>query len=124
MNVLMSIKPEYAEKILNGDKKFEFRKILPKNREVAKVIIYATLPVGKVIGEFEISDFISTSPSELWQLTKKSAGITKSFFDDYFNDRETAHAIRVGVVKRYKKEKLLEDFLKSNQAPQSFCYIN
>ncbi|PCL21320.1 hypothetical protein CPT77_03015 [Snodgrassella alvi] len=124
MKVLMSIKPEYAEKILNGDKKFEFRKILPKNRKVAKVIIYATMPVGKVIGEFEISDFISTSPSELWCITKKNAGITKSFFDDYFNNRKTAHAICVGMVKRYKKEKRLEDFLGNKQAPQSFFYIN
>ncbi|PIT38710.1 ASCH domain-containing protein [Snodgrassella alvi] len=124
MNILMSIKPEYAEKILNGDKKFEFRKMLPKNKDVEKVIIYATLPVGMVIGEFEISDFISMSPSKLWQLTKKRAGISKSFFDDYFNNRETAHAIGVGEVRRYMRGKSIEEFLNKNQAPQSFYYVN
>ena len=124
MNILMSIKPEYAEKILNGDKKFEFRKMLPKNKDVEKVIIYATLPVGMVVGEFEILNFISMSPSKLWQLTKKRAGISKNFFDDYFNNRETAHAIGVGEVRRYRKGKPIEDFLNKNQAPQSFCYIN
>jgi len=53
MQVLLSIKPEYAEKILNGEKKYEFRKVLPKNKSITKVIIYATMPIGKVIGEFQ-----------------------------------------------------------------------
>ena len=66
MQVLLSIKPEYAEKILNGEKKYEFRKVLPKNKSITKVIIYATMPIGKVIGEFEIAELISDSPSRLW----------------------------------------------------------
>ena len=30
MAILLAIKPEFVEKILSGDKKFEFRKFIPK----------------------------------------------------------------------------------------------
>ena len=84
MKILLSIKPEYAEKILNGEKHFEFRKKLPKNIAITKVVIYATKPIGKIIGEFEINRFLSTTPNELWKLTKDHSGIAKKFFDQYF----------------------------------------
>lgn len=49
--ILLSIKPEYAHKILEGTKKYEFRKHLPK-KKIEKIIIYSTAPDGSVIGEF------------------------------------------------------------------------
>lgn len=59
MQILLSIKPEYAEKILNGTKLFEFRKFFPRDESVRKIIIYATSPVCMVIGEFEIGGLFS-----------------------------------------------------------------
>ena len=38
--ILLSIKPEYAHKILEGTKKYEFRKHLPK-KKIEKIIIYS-----------------------------------------------------------------------------------
>ncbi|WP_254853812.1 ASCH domain-containing protein, partial [Salmonella enterica] len=85
--ILLSIKPEFAESILNGYKKFEFRKTIFRNKEARVVVIYATMPVGKVIGEFEIDGVLSSQPDELWDMTKKYAGITRDFFDEYFSER-------------------------------------
>jgi hypothetical protein len=123
MKILLSIKPEYAEKILSGEKKFEFRRVLPKNKAIKKVVIYATLPIGKVVGEFEIEELISDSPSQLWERTAEFSGITVHFFNAYFDGRDTAYAIKVGKTKKYAKEKKLIDILPSGIAPQSFCYI-
>ena len=123
MKILLSIKPEYAEKILSGEKKFEFRRVLPKNKAIKKVVIYATLPIGKVVGEFEIEELISDSPSQLWERTAEFSGITVHFFNTYFDGRDTAYAIKVGKTKKYSKEKKLIDILPSGIAPQSFCYI-
>ena len=83
MKVLLSIKPEFANKILNGEKKFEFRKSLFKRDGIKTVLIYATMPIGKVIGEFDIEHIISNSPQEIWNETCEFSGISKSFFDDY-----------------------------------------
>jgi predicted transcriptional regulator len=124
MKVLLSIKPEYAEKILEGDKQYEFRKAVPKVPGVTTVVIYATMPVGKVIGEFEIGGVLSEKPNDLWTMTAKFSGITKRFFNEYFEGRKTAYAIKVKKPRRYEEPLDLHSVLKSGTAPQSFCYLN
>ena len=56
MKILLSIKPEFVEKIISGEKKFEFRKSLPKRDGITTVVVYSTMPVGKVIGEFKVKN--------------------------------------------------------------------
>lgn len=122
MKVLLSIKPEYAEKILNGEKKYEFRRSIFKNTNVKKIVIYASSPIQKVIGEFEIDCITSLETEDLWNKTKRHSGIDKEFYDNYFNGKETAHAIKVKKTKRYRKQLGL-DYFNINYAPQSFAYI-
>lgn len=123
MKVLLSIKPEYAEGILNGTKHFEFRKAIFKDSAVKTVVIYATMPVGKVIGEFDISEIIKDVPNKLWTQTEEFAGISRSFFNEYFEGRNTAFAIKVSNPKRYGRPLDLVKVLPSGIAPQSFCYL-
>lgn len=123
MKVLLSIKPEYAEKILEGEKHYEFRKALPKAPGVKTVVIYATKPVGKVVGEFDIDSLLSEKPGDLWSLTAEFSGITRRFFNEYFKGRATAHAIKVRDVRRYEQPLDLRSVVASGVAPQSFCYI-
>lgn len=123
MKVLLSIKPEYADKILSGEKKFEFRKSIFKRTDVTAIIIYATMPVGKVVGEFEIENILSDRPEEIWYQTKEASGISKFFFDTYFLNREKAYAIQVKNVKSYKTPMDLGDLKQGLKAPQSFAYI-
>jgi predicted transcriptional regulator len=122
MRVLLSIKPEYAEKILDGTKRFEYRKVLPRNKSIHTVVIYATMPVGKVIGEFEIGGLLREKPSVLWDLTKEASGITRAFFDSYFSGRNEACAIAVKKPIRYENPKNLQD-VSGSTPPQSFQYL-
>lgn len=124
MKVLLSIKPEYAEKILDGRKRFEFRKAIPKNQNIKTVVIYATKPVGKIVGEFDIDSILSAAPRELWRKTAKFSGISKFFFDRYFCGRNIAHAIAVKNVRQYDSPIELGTVLGHSNAPQSFCYID
>lgn len=123
MKVLLSIKPEYIDKIFDGEKMFEFRRVLPKHTEFKTVIIYATMPVGKIVGEFHVDRIISDKPSVLWELTEEYAGISKLLFNQYFAGKETAHAIKIKKARRYKKPLDLNVFVASGVAPQSFCYL-
>lgn len=77
----------------------------------------------KVVAEVEILGVIATSPEELWNQTKNQSGITKSFFDEYFKDKQVAYAYKLGTVKVYEKPKSLLDF-GLRMAPQSFAYVN
>ncbi|MBS0537052.1 MAG: ASCH domain-containing protein [Proteobacteria bacterium] len=124
MKVLLSIRPEYAEKILTGEKRYEFRRCIPKTPGISTVVIYATLPVGKVVGEFKVERILSERPNELWAKTKEYAGITRDFFEQYFSGRDHGHAFEVRSTKRYGKPKPLTRFLENGIAPQSFCYLN
>lgn len=124
MKVLLSIKPEYANKILSGEKKFEFRKSIFKKEGIRTVIIYATLPVGKVIGEFDIKTILSGKPEFIWDKTCDLSGITKDFFDSYFYNRSKAYAIEIESVKKYDNPISLSDIKIGLKAPQSFTYIS
>lgn len=122
MKVLLSIKPKYAEMILSGQKKYEFRRSIFKNPNVKKVVIYASSPISKVIGEFEVDDILSFDIDELWLQTMEHAGIDKDFFHSYFSGKDIGHAIKVKNTKRYKKHKELKEF-NVKYAPQSFAYV-
>lgn len=123
MKVLLSIKPEYATKILSGEKKFEFRKVGFNNPSVNTVVIYATKPIGKLVGEFKIVQVLTGPPSSIWERTKNNAGIDKKFFDLYYEGKEQAVAIAVGEVKKYTTPKQLSELGMGNTPPQSFRYI-
>lgn len=117
MNVVLSIKPEYVAEIKAGRKRFEFRNTIFK-KKVEKVYIYASLPVSKVVGEFQPVDVITGPPATVWKQTSKHAGITKAFYDEYFRDKSVAYAIVIQNLKMYDTPKNLPF-----HAPQSFRYI-
>ncbi|HEV7337589.1 MAG TPA: hypothetical protein VGO06_16585 [Bosea sp. (in: a-proteobacteria)] len=124
MKILLSIKPEFAEKIFDGTKSFEFRKAIFKNQSVKTVVVYATRPVGKIVGEFDIDCIFEDSPNNLWIRTKNYAGITKDFFDSYFSGRNKGYAISIAETREYEDPidpgKLIENF----SPPQSYMYLD
>jgi predicted transcriptional regulator len=122
MRVLLSIKPEFAFKIFEGTKKFEFRKVIFKNPNVKTVVVYASSPVQQVIGEFEIDDIFSFSPEAIWEMTEKYSGISEEFFYEYFADREIAHAIKIKNTKKYRKPLSIRDDF-NLIPPQSYVYL-
>ena len=55
--ILLSIKPEWAEKIYKGEKTIEWRKsrpILDRNNRHTRVYIYETAPVTRITGHFTL----------------------------------------------------------------------
>lgn len=119
--ILLSINPQHVENIMNGTKKYEFRKRACK-RHVDKILIYSTNPVMKVVGEAEVEDILIEDPESLWKKTQKNSGIDKAFFDKYYIDREQAGAYKLRNVVKYEEPKKLKDYGISS-APQSFQYI-
>lgn len=122
MRVLLSIKPEFAFKIFEGSKKYEFRKVIFKNPNIRTVVVYASSPVQQVIGEFDIDIILSLEPEQIWSKTKKFSGISEEYFYNYFADRDVAHAIKIKNVRRYKKPlNINKDF--NVTPPQSYVYL-
>jgi predicted transcriptional regulator len=121
MKVVLSIKPQFANKIFDGTKKFEFRKAIFKNQNVTSVLVYASSPVQKVIGEFEIEKIFNLDLKELWDKTKDHSGITEAYFYEYFENREQGFAIQIKNKTRFENPKCLKaDY--NLAPPQSFAY--
>ena len=119
---MLSIKPEFADKIFNGSKKFEFRRSIFKNQNIKKVIVYASSPVQKVIGEFEIDQIINLELNALWEKTSRHSGISEDYFYQYFGDKEQGYAIKIKKVKKYKQPMCIKADFKLTP-PQSFAYV-
>lgn len=119
----MSIKPEFVEEIIRGNKKFEYRKRIFKRTDITSIVVYATKPYGKVVGEFEIEKIIVDTPDNIWKQTRKQAGTPKTYFDDYFKDHSKGFAIQIKEFIEYEKPLDLFEFDPNLKvAPQSFCY--
>lgn len=119
--ILISIKPEYVEKIFNGTKKYEYRTKLAK-RNVDKLVVYCTAPVKKVIGEVDVTNTLTEKPDVLWKKTKEFSGLSKDGYEKYFKKHKEANAYALSNPRVFKKPKSLTDY-GIESAPQSFYYI-
>ena len=122
MTVLLSIKPEFAYKIFDGTKKYEFRRNIFKNKEVRRILVYASSPVQRIIGEFEISAILHEDIETLWNITRHAFGITREYYIQYFEDKAKAFAIKIGETVLYGVPLSLAD-INVSCAPQSFYYL-
>ena len=123
MKVLLSIKPEFTLKIFDGSKKYEYRRIIFKRKDVETIIVYASDPIKRVIGEFDIGEILHKKPDQLWAQTRNHAGITKAMFMDYFGNHAKGYAIEVRKTRKYRTPLSLSD-LTLSVPPQSFMYLH
>jgi len=92
--IIMSIKPKYWQQIVAGTKKVEYRKRLWQDKTAStKIIVYATAPISKIVGEFVTGNIISDRYPSLWLKTKAVGGISADDYFDYFAKSPIAHAI-------------------------------
>ena len=123
MDVILSIKPKYVDAILRGEKKYEFRKIIFKNKNIDYVYIYSSSPVKKIVALFNVGDIIEDSPKALWDRCKDLSGINDIDFFKYFTDNRKGFAIEIDNLEKLKTpidpKKIMPGFV----PPQSFCYV-
>ena len=120
-SILLSINPNHVENILNGTKRYEFRKRVCK-KKVDKILIYSTTPIKKVVGEAEIEEVLIDEPEIIWKKTKEESGIDKNSFPKYYENKNEAVAYKLKNVMKYRRPRELKDYGVST-APQSFQYI-
>jgi len=123
MKVLLSIKPEFVEKIFSGEKRFEYRKSIFKKSKITTVVVYSTMPVGKIVGEFTFKKIHKDNPSVIWNKTQKFSGISYEFYKTYFAGKNCSYAIEIETVKRYANPKDPKELFPHFTPPQSFCYL-
>jgi predicted transcriptional regulator len=124
MDVLLSIRPHFAERIFNGTKKYEYRKTIFSRADVKKVVVYVPNPVKRIVGEFRIAEIIWDKPENLWLKTRSFAGIDRDFFLHYFVGKDKGYAISIKYTKKYETPIDPWGLLQNFTPPQSFRYID
>lgn len=119
--VILPIKPQFANKIFDLTKTYEYRKVIFGD-DVRKVYVYATRPISSIIGFFIIDEIIQGSPSAVWEKTSQGSGITKEFYDDYFKGHDASYAIKIQSVRLFNTPIDPKSIIKNFRPPQNFMY--
>lgn len=122
---LISIHPEHVEKIVSGEKMWEFRRAWAKS-PVDLLVVYATAPIKMIIAVIEIGEEVRGSKQRLWELSRDhQGGISRRKLFAYLEGKSE------GVALQLKSRLVFENgidpkelFGKGFRAPQSFQYMN
>jgi predicted transcriptional regulator len=124
-DLLVSVRPHYAAKILSGEKTVELRRRFPDSGSVgATVFIYSTSPIRALVGRAEIKDVQKLRISDIWKEHSDAACISRKDFCRYFSDVDFGFAIVLGAVKpmtRVSASDLESQF--GIVPPQSYRYV-
>jgi len=120
---LMAIKPRFAKLIFDGEKEVEFRKV-NFSKEPETIIVYATDPIQKVIGSFDVGKIKQGKPVKLWREYEGMGGINKEEFEKYFGPRDSGIAIKVRNTTKFDEPVSLESFCGVSTPPQNFQYLD
>ena len=120
--VLLPIKPLYAEAIMIGSKKVEFRKAR-FDSEVLYAVVYASRPDREILGYFEVCDIVEDSPEALWARYHEVAGISQEDFQAYYASSTIGIAIEIGNVYPLRNPAPFTILGEALTPPQSFMYL-
>ena len=120
---LMSIHPEFARRIVGGEKLVEFRR-RSAARDVSHILVYATAPVSAVVAVAEIERVERASPSILWESFGNVGGIERGVFLRYYAGVTEGIAYVIGRVWSCAVPLALGRFGLPRSAPQAFQYVS
>lgn len=122
--VLLSIKPKYVQAILEGTKKYEFRKQIFRDRSRDTIFIYASSPVKRIVACFQLGEIVKGHPDFLWEQFWDVSGIEEKAFFEYFAGKETGFAIQIDKLEQFGTPIDPHEIFDRFVAPQSFCYVD
>jgi predicted transcriptional regulator len=123
MKILLSIKPEYSNRIFSGEKKFEFRRQRPKHRLEA-VYVYESRPTKKIVGWFSVKNVICGSPNDIWNRCGKIGGIEKEDYFKYCGNQKVIYAFEIDMAIRFDSPIELSELDPTFTPPQSYVYLS
>ena len=124
--LLMSLRPESAELILQGRKTGEFRRKFSKKYEGATIVFYITRPVQQFMFTATITQVDHSQKKRLWNMSQQKCGISQVAFDHYLSGIDYGYAIHLSNIKLVPNQLVLENAKKvcpQLRPPQSFQRI-
>lgn len=125
--LFLSLRPRFAEMLLDGRKTVELRRVRPNAQSGSVVLLYATSPDRTLVGRAEIAEIEVASLQDIWDHHGGATGLNRAEYDAYFDGVDQAVAISLRRIHRLAQPRPLDDLrrrLIGFRPPQSFRYLD
>jgi predicted transcriptional regulator len=125
-DMIFSIRPVHAQKILDGSKTVELRRRFTDGVKPGTLaLIYSTSPTSALTGSARIRDVQRLAVPDIWRRHRSGACLRKKEFEDYFSGLHSGYAIVLASAKPLPRPvglpELRERF--GFEPPQSYQYM-
>lgn len=128
--LLLSIKPEYLERMESGEKIIEIRKKFSTKWRKCRATLYSSSPMQELYGHATIDEVYKGKPKEIWNKFESGIGCTKKQYEEYIDSVNQIYAIKLRDFKAYHSpiylrqiSSLINDNEEDLKPPQSYLSI-
>lgn len=122
--LLISIRPHFADAIIEGRKTVELRRTRPRVVPGSRVILYASSPRMAVVALARVALILEDDPASIWREYREEVGISANVFIDYFRGADTAYGLQLEDVTPLDPLSLHELRALGVEPPQSWRYLD
>jgi predicted transcriptional regulator len=123
-SILFSLKPQFADLVINGEKRVEFRRRFSRNMDGSLAYFYISSPIKRIMFSSILSKVHYSTVNDLWERFHSIGGVSEKDYFTYFNGRDDGYAIELDNVKVLSKTLSLDSirnrYMPSFRPPQSF----
>ncbi len=105
----MSVRPQYAERIIDGTKQVELRRARPSFGPGTVVLIYTTAPIYQIRGVFVVSQLIEGTVGSLWKRFRQALGVSRREYLAYFYGKQVGYGISIKTARPMNRPITLSD---------------
>lgn len=123
-NILLSINPGPARAILDGEKRYEYRRVAPAKDPPYRLVLYATAPVKAAVGVMWSRTVKTGRPEVVITNTVVHTPHDPEDILDYFEGAGTGHALRAEAYREFSEPVPRSDLVEVGARPsQNFRYL-
>lgn len=125
-HVLVSLRPRFAELVLDGSKTTELRRGPSRIDPGAIALVYASTPTRALVGAAQITEVHTYAPSTVWRRWGSTTGLQRREFHAYVEGSPRVTALLLGKVCRFSHPISLQELRRRSESfvvPQSYRYL-
>lgn len=122
--LFISIRPQFAQAILEGTKTIELRRTRPNVDVGSLILFYSSSPTRAVVGWASLAGMVEGTPDQLWNDHGERTAIAEDQYDVYFAGTDSAYGLELeDVVKAREPIPLATIRSLGVEPPQSWRYL-
>lgn len=124
--LLLSVRPRFAQALLDGTKTAEIRRRFPDVPADTTVVIYSSSPVKAVLGTMRVESLIRSTAAKIWRDYSEEIGIGESELAEYLIGASECSVLKLAEPRRWANAVTLHELrrLAHLQPAQSFRYLS